>query len=147
MKALRGFFEADDDSSAASQKALNDSSETDDVSNAASQEALVPAFPRTRAARIRKLLSERAVADAMGNTRLAADIYRRAQGEWEDAKEHYPAACTAIDSPEALFDLMELTDLLPPAYVPQRSAPPAAIQSVETTHTSPALDDHSEVNE
>lgn len=147
VKALRGFFEADDDSSAASQKVLRDSSETDDASNAASQEAPVPTFPRTRAARIRKLLSERAVANAMGNTRLADENYRRVQREWANAKEHYSAACERIGSPEALFDLMELVDLLPPAHIRQQSSPPAAIQSVETAHTSPTPDNHSEVNE
>lgn len=147
VKALRGFFEAEDDSNAASQKTLSDSSETDDDSTAESQEAPVLAFPRTRAARIRKLLSERAVANAIGNTRLADENYRRVQREWANAKEHYPAACERIGSPEALFDLMELVDLLPSAYIRQQSSPPATTKSIETAHTSPTPDDHSEVNE
>lgn len=121
----------------------------DDDSGSESQGTQTPAFPKTRAARIRKLLSERAVAAAGGNTQLAHDKYCQAYAEWKDAAQHYGAACDTIGSPESLFDLMELADLIPSNCFRRHSKRRSATDedSMEAPTIPVAEDDHSEVNE
>ena len=70
--------------------------------------ALLP-FPKTRSARIRKLLSDRAAAPGE-----RAAVTKRIRDEWEDARRVLGRDLVdAIGDPRYVFDLIELTDLLP----------------------------------
>ena len=83
-------------------------------------------FPKTRAARIRKLLSDAARARLTGGAGRAEQLERSAEREWLEAEETGAISTTAADrigGIEALFDLMELTDLLPDSYL-REVAPP-----------------------
>ena len=76
-------------------------------------------FPRTRAARIRGLLSS-------GRTQTADDEWAAARkeiGDWID---------TELGGLGAMFDLLELSDLLPPSFFPSLGeAPNAASEATE----------------
>ena len=70
--------------------------------------ALLP-FPKTRSARIRKLLSDRAAAPGE-----RAAVTKRIRDEWEDARRVLGRDLVdAIGDPRYVFDLIELTELLP----------------------------------
>ena len=95
-------------------------------------------FPKTRAARIRKLLSDAAQArlvDQELSDRLAA----KAEQEWNDAKKVLPGTVVEGMGTRALFDLMELSDLLPDSYLnspspalsPADGSEPATTQEVQ----------------
>ena len=95
-------------------------------------------FPKTRAARIRKLLSDAAQArlvDQELSDRLAA----KAEQEWNDAKKVLPDTVVEGMGTRALFDLMELSDLLPDSYLhspspalsPADGSEPATTQEVQ----------------
>ena len=69
----------------------------------------LPPFPKTRSARIRKLLSDRAAAPGE-----RAAVTKRIRDEWEDARRVLGRDLVdAIGDPRYVFDLIELTDLLP----------------------------------
>ena len=69
----------------------------------------LPPFPKTRSARIRKLLSDRAAAPGE-----RAAVTKRIRDEWEDARRVLGRDLVdAIGDPRYVFDLIELTELLP----------------------------------
>ena len=69
----------------------------------------LPPVPKTRSARIRKLLSDRAAAPGE-----RAAVTKRIRDEWEDARRVLGRDLVdAIGDPRYVFDLIELTDLLP----------------------------------
>lgn len=79
-------------------------------------------FPKTRAARIRKLLSDRAATDRQ------EELTGRIADEWADARRVLGEDLVdTIGDPRYVFDLIELTDLLPASYLTGAdSARPAA---------------------
>ncbi|MBO3724932.1 hypothetical protein J5X07_07820 [Actinomyces bowdenii] len=86
-----------------------------------------PAFPRTRAARIRGLLSDMALAAAQGDTSKAEELETTIKTEWEDARRVLgDGLIDAIEDPRYVFDLLELADLLPTSYLEQAASIPAA---------------------
>ncbi len=82
-------------------------------------------FPKTRAARIRKLLSDRAAADRQEEQE---ELTGRIADEWADARRVLGEDLVdTIGDPRYVFDLIELTDLLPASYLTGAdSARPAA---------------------
>ena len=75
-------------------------------------------FPRTRAARIRKLRSDAAQAGLAGQDGVSGSLAQKAEKEWKAVEEDVPrSAVEGIGGPRALFDLMELSDLLPGSYL------------------------------
>ncbi|QPL05118.1 MULTISPECIES: hypothetical protein [Actinomyces] len=75
-------------------------------------------FPRTRATRIRRLLSDAAQAELAGDSTRAGDLRETAQREWDDARDVLGADLTeTIGDIRSLFDLLELADLLPDSYL------------------------------
>ena len=92
-------------------------------------------FPKTRAARIRKLLSDAAQA-RLANRGLSDRLADKAEHEWDDAKKVLPGTVVEGMGTRALFDLMELSDLLPDSYLNSPSSPadgsePATTQEVQ----------------
>ena len=91
-------------------------------------------FPKTRAARIRKLLSDAAQA-RLANRGLSDRLTDKAEHEWDDAKKVLPGTVVEGMGTRALFDLMELSDLLPDSYLnspsPADGSEPATTQEVQ----------------
>ena len=95
-------------------------------------------FPKTRAARIRKLLSDAAQA-RLADRGLSDRLADKAEHEWDDAKKVLPGTVVEGMGTRALFDLMELSDLLPdsylnspsPALFPADGSEPATTQEVQ----------------
>ena len=91
-------------------------------------------FPKTRAARIRKLLSDAAQA-RLANRGLSDRLADKAEHEWDDAKKVLPGTVVEGMGTRALFDLMELSDLLPDTYLnspsPADGSEPATTQEVQ----------------
>ena len=91
-------------------------------------------FPKTRAARIRKLLSDAAQARLVDRG-LSDRLADKAEHEWDDAKKVLPGTVLEGMGTRALFDLMELSDLLPDSYLnspsPADGSEPATTQEVQ----------------
>ena len=91
-------------------------------------------FPKTRAARIRKLLSDAAQA-RLADRGLSDRLADKAEHEWNDAKKVLPGTVVEGMGTRALFDLMELSDLLPDSYLnspsPADGSEPAITQEVQ----------------
>ena len=89
----------------------------------AGPDAAATSFPKTRAARIRKLLSDRAAAPDRQE-----ELTGRIADEWADARRVLGEDLVdTIGDPRYVFDLIELTDLLPASYLTGAdSARPAA---------------------
>ena len=89
----------------------------------AGPDAAATSFPKTRAARIRKLLSDRAAAPDRQE-----ELTGRIADEWADARRVLGEdLIDTIGDPRYVFDLIELTDLLPASYLTGAdSARPAA---------------------
>lgn len=101
------------------------------------------AFPRTRAARIRGLLSDRALAAAQGDTSKTKELEKTIETEWEDARRVLgDGLIGAVEDPRYVFDLLELADLLPTSYLDQAasiaatSAPATGLTATSTPTTS-----------
>lgn len=87
------------------------------------------AFPKVRATRIRKLLSDSVKAKLSSDGgrgeagQCAATDCMRARNEWKDAADKLGWSDVDLDindvlgGPKAVFDLLELADLLPPSYL------------------------------
>ena len=95
-------------------------------------------FPKTRAARIRKLLSDAAQA-RLADRGLSDRLADKAEQEWDDAKKVLSGTVVEGMGTRALFDLMELSDLLPDSYLhspspalsPADGSEPATTQEVQ----------------
>ena len=91
-------------------------------------------FPKTRAARIRKLLSDAAQA-RLADRGLSDRLANKAEQEWNDAKKVLSGTVVEGMGTRALFDLMELSDLLPDSYLhspsPADGSEPATTQEVQ----------------
>ena len=99
-------------------------------------------FPHTRAARIRKLLSDAANRRTVligGEEKKPRDL---AENEWESARRSLGRDIDAeLGGIEAVFDLLELADLLPDSYLTEvrerlsgdRAAPPIPTSPTEAT--------------
>ena len=91
-------------------------------------------FPKTRAARIRKLLSDAAQARLV-DQELSDRLANKAEQEWNDARAALPDEVLKGLGTRALFDLMELSDLLPDSYLhspsPADGSEPATTQEVQ----------------
>ena len=99
-------------------------------------------FPHTRAARIRKLLSDAANDRTVrigGEEKEPRDL---AENEWESARRSLGRDIDAeLGGIEAVFDLLELADLLPDSYLTEvrerlsgdRAAPPIPTSPTEAT--------------
>ena len=91
-------------------------------------------FPKTRAARIRKLLSDAAQARLVDRG-LSDRLANKAEQEWDDAKKVLSGTVVEGMGTRALFDLMELSDLLPDSYLhspsPADGSEPATTQEVQ----------------
>ena len=91
-------------------------------------------FPKTRAARIRKLLSDAAQA-RLADRGLSDRLADKAEREWDDAKKVLSGTVVEGMGTRALFDLMELSDLLPDSYLhspsPADGSEPATTQEVQ----------------
>ena len=94
-------------------------------------------FPKTRAARIRRLLSDAAQAALAGDVARGRELQDKAEAEWEDARSNVDARIdTLLGDIKGLFDLMELTDILPASYLD-------AIAPGENTSATPSTsEDH-----
>ena len=94
-------------------------------------------FPKTRAARIRKLLSDRAAADRQEEQE---ELTGRIADEWADARRVLGEDLVdTIGDPRYVFDLIELTDLLPASYLTGAdSARPAAAPGAGRERTTSA---------
>ncbi|WP_136192674.1 hypothetical protein [Actinomyces procaprae] len=94
-------------------------------------------FPRTRAARIRRYLSDAAQAQLRGDTATRKTIMVHAESEWRAAEDSLGSNVEAIGGITGLFDLLELSDLLPESYLgeqlrkPSSHAPSSASQQSE----------------
>ena len=95
-------------------------------------------FPKTRAARIRKLLSDAAQARLVDRG-LSDRLADKAEHEWNDARDALSNSVVEGMGTRALFDLMELSDLLPDSYLhspspalsPADGSEPATTQEVQ----------------
>ena len=91
-------------------------------------------FPKTRAARIRKLLSDAAQARLVDRG-LSDRLADKAEHEWDDAKKVLPDEVLKGMGIRALFDIMELSDLLPDSYLhspsPADGSEPATTQEAQ----------------
>ena len=95
-------------------------------------------FPKTRAARIRKLLSDAAQARLV-DQELSDRLANKAEQEWDAARAALPDEVLKGMGITALFDLMELSDLLPDSYLhsptpalsPADGSEPATTQEVQ----------------
>ena len=95
-------------------------------------------FPHTRAARIRKLLSDA----AHGRTVLINGEKKKprelAEDEWGSARESLGRDINAeLGGVEAVFDLLELADLLPDSYLAEVRERPADDSAAPSTPMSP----------
>lgn len=89
------------------------------------------AFPKTRAARIRKLLSDQAHTPPGAEPVTPQDI----DSEWQDARRVLGPMVTALGDAALVFDLIELSELLPIPYLEQSAKqPPTAPAPDTTTH-------------
>ena len=92
----------------------------------------VPAFPRTRATRIRKHLSDSAQAAARGGEDGRRGLEKTIAVEWQDARRVLgDRLIEAIGDPHYVFDLLELADLLPASYLNRAASEP--VTSTQTT--------------
>lgn len=100
----------------------------------AGPDAGTTSFPKTRAARIRKLLSDRAATDRQ------EELTGRIADEWADARRVLGEDLVdTIGDPRYVFDLIELTDLLPASYLTGAdSARPAAVPGAGRERTTSA---------
>ena len=100
----------------------------------AGPDAGTTSFPKTRAARIRKLLSDRAATDRQ------EELTGRIADEWADARRVLGEDLVdTIGDPRYVFDLIELTDLLPASYLTGAdSARPAAAPGAGRERTTSA---------
>lgn len=100
----------------------------------AGPDAAATSFPKTRAARIRKLLSDRAATDRQ------EELTGRIADEWADARRVLGEDLVdTIGDPRYVFDLIELTDLLPASYLTGAdSARPAAAPGAGRERTTSA---------
>lgn len=101
----------------------------------AGPDAGTTSFPKTRAARIRKLLSDRAAAPDRQE-----ELTGRIADEWADARRVLGEDLVdTIGDPRYVFDLIELTDLLPASYLTGAdSARPAAAPGAGRERTTSA---------
>ena len=101
----------------------------------AGPDAAATSFPKTRAARIRKLLSDRAAAPDRQE-----ELTGRIADEWADARRVLDEDLVdTIGDPRYVFDLIELTDLLPASYLTGAdSARPAAAPGAGRERTTSA---------
>lgn len=101
----------------------------------AGPDAAATSFPKTRAARIRKLLSDRAAAPDRQE-----ELTGRIADEWADARRVLGEDLVdTIGDPRYVFDLIELTDLLPASYLTGAdSARPAAAPGAGRERTTSA---------
>ena len=101
----------------------------------AGPDAAATSFPKTRAARIRKLLSDRAAAPDRQE-----ELTGRIADEWADARRVLDEDLVdTIGDPRYVFDLIELTDLLPASYLTGAdSARPAAVPGAGRERTTSA---------
>ena len=99
-------------------------------------------FPHTRAARIRKLLSDAANDRTVRIGREEKKPRELAENEWESARRSLGRDIDAeLGGIEAVFDLLELADLLPDSYLTEvrerlsgdRAAPPIPTSPTEAT--------------
>lgn len=100
-------------------------------------------FPRTRAARIRTMLSDAAQAELAGDTAEHGRLLEQAENEWRDAEAQFPDA-KRLGGKRAMFGLMDLADLLPHSYLddPLGTASPPPPGARE-----PSAADHSTIEE
>lgn len=103
----------------------------------AGPDAGTTSFPKTRAARIRKLLSDRAATDRQEEQE---ELTGRIADEWADARRVLGEDLVdTIGDPRYVFDLIELTDLLPASYLTGAdSARPAAAPGAGRERTTSA---------
>ena len=101
----------------------------------AGPDAGTTSFPKTRAARIRKLLSDRAAAPDRQE-----ELTGRIADEWADVRRVLGEDLVdTIGDPRYVFDLIELTDLLPASYLTGAdSARPAAAPGADRERTTSA---------
>ena len=101
----------------------------------AGPDAAATSFPKTRAARIRKLLSDRAAAPDRQE-----ELTGRIADEWADVRRVLGEDLVdTIGDPRYVFDLIELTDLLPASYLTGAdSARPAAAPGADRERTTSA---------
>ncbi|QQM67647.1 hypothetical protein [Actinomyces weissii] len=95
-------------------------------------------FPHTRAARIRKLLSD---AEQSGSQSEQAETLRQVDAQWEDAKKEVRANLdTELGGPHTLYDLLELGELLPDSFLSEATklAPPVQSASRNTRTSTEA---------
>ena len=99
-------------------------------------------FPHTRAARIRKLLSDAANDRTVRIGGEEKEPRELAENEWESARRSLGRDIDAeLGGIEAVFDLLELADLLPDSYLTEvrerlsgdRAAPPIPTSPTEAT--------------
>ena len=99
-------------------------------------------FPHTRAARIRKLLSDAAHGRTVRIGGEEKDPRELAENEWESARASLGRDIDVeLGGIEAVFDLLELADLLPDSYLTEvrerlsgdRAAPPIPTSPTEAT--------------
>ncbi|MFC2640272.1 MAG: hypothetical protein ACFN04_01700 [Propionibacterium acidifaciens] len=100
-------------------------------------------FPRTRAARIRAMLSDAAQAELAGSTAEHDRLLEQAEDEWRNAEASFPDA-KSLGGKEAVFDLMDLAELLPHSYLNDplgtASTPPSEPEEPSTSD-SPTVEE------
>ena len=95
-------------------------------------------FPHTRAARIRKLLSDAANDRTVRIGGEEKDPRELAENEWESARRSLGRDIDAeLGGIEAVFDLLELADLLPDSYLEEVRERPAGDCAAPSTPMSP----------
>ena len=95
-------------------------------------------FPHTRAARIRKLLSDAANDRTVRISGEEKDPRELAENEWESARASLGRDIDAeLVGIEAVFDLLELADLLPDSYLEEVRERPAGDCAAPSTPMSP----------
>ena len=95
-------------------------------------------FPHTRAARIRKLLSDAAHGRTVRIGGEEKDPRELAENEWESARASLGRDIDAeLGGIEAVFDLLELADLLPDSYLEEVRERPADDSAAPSTPMSP----------
>ena len=95
-------------------------------------------FPHTRAARIRKLLSDAAHGRTVRIGGEEKDPRELAENEWESARASLGRDIDVeLGGIEAVFDLLELADLLPDSYLEEVRERPAGGPAAPSTPMSP----------
>ena len=95
-------------------------------------------FPHTRAARIRKLLSDAAHGRTVRIGGEEKDPRELAENEWESARASLGRDIDVeLGGIEAVFDLLELADLLPDSYLEEVRERPADDSAAPSTPMSP----------